>query len=347
MAKPGSPPSKHTRKRRRSWQTLPVVVFAITLLFGLWQVFFVHRFRFPLHAQLPRLSQGGAVPGFLSDFNTYSESEVQVRRLLEEVISRVVRGNDRLPEESLIPELQRLLGELNQTTGDAHGVPCAGGIENGAGNLTSCSTESISKISEKLETRLAEKFRSTEEKLKHELQVIKSENERLKKQFVNHLIENPAWKTLKDLSKEGILRFLSDIPDRGLVQGPPQFHEFPSAQSRERHLCFLGNDTSNGTRNSYMYAWRDALPKDHIFLTGTTLISETNYDFENPWHSMYNLVQFTWWKQANQCARADRLLLYHWSELRRHLGGWISEVLSPLIGVAVTTEGPPPSVPKH
>jgi hypothetical protein len=49
-----------------------------------------------------------------------------------------------------------------------------------------------------------------------------------------------------------------------------------------------------------------------------------------PWHSMYNLVQFVHWKQVNGCAHADRFLLYtyHWSEVRRRLGGWITQVLS-------------------
>jgi hypothetical protein len=128
------------------------------------------------------------------------------------------------------------------------------------------------------------------------------------------------------LTKFSINGFISEITGRGMEVGPPEMFEFPSAVSNARHLCLLGNNSSNGTKNFYTFAWADALPKDHILLNGTTLISETYYNYENPWHSMYNLVQFVYWKQVNACQGAERILLYHWSELRRNLGAWISHV---------------------
>ena len=193
---------------------------------------------------------------------------------------------------------------------------------------THCHSRNLELVVKQLEKILVKRLRTSDEQLQHEIQVLRSETEKLKGQFVSHLVETPAWKSLKDLTKFNILGFLSDIPDRGMAQGPPQLFEFPSALSHGRLLCFLGNSTSNGTRNYYTYAWEDALPRDYIFLKGTTLISETQYDFENPWHSMYNLVQFVYWKQAKGCAHADRLLLYHRSELRRNMGQWITQVLS-------------------
>lgn len=230
------------------------------------------------------------------------------------------------PQEAIILELQILLEELRQKSHND-------GFTHSKVSKHSSNPERVVKD---LETVLEEKFRAIDEQLQHELEAFKSENENLKGQLVSHLVETPpTWKPLKDLSKSSILGFLSDVPDRGMAQGPPQLFEFPSALSHGRLLCFLGNDTSNGTRNSYTYAWEDALPREAIFLTGTTLISETWYDFENPWHSMYNLVQFVYWKKVNGCERADRLLLYHRSELRLHMGRWITQVLgkhSPCFG---------------
>lgn len=176
---------------------------------------------------------------------------------------------------------------------------------------------------------LTTKILKMDEQIQQEIHALKQEEEKLKlrgEQFLKHIADTPAWKPLKDLTKFSINGFISEITGRGMEVGPPEMFEFPSAVSNARHLCFLGNNSSNGTKNFYTFAWADALPKDHILLNGTTLISETYYNYENPWHSMYNLVQFVYWKQVNACQGAERLLLYHWSELRRNLGAWISHV---------------------
>lgn len=176
---------------------------------------------------------------------------------------------------------------------------------------------------------LSTKILKMDEQIQQEILALKQEEEKLKlrgEQFLRHIADTPAWKPLKDLTKFSINGFISEITGRGMQVGPPEMFDFPSTVSNARHLCFLGNNSSNGTKNFYTFAWADALPKDHIFLNGTTLISETYYNYENPWHSMYNLVQFVYWKQVNACQGAERILLYHWSELRRNLGAWISHV---------------------
>lgn len=75
-----------------------------------------------------------------------------------------------------------------------------------------------------------------------------------------------------------------------------------------------------------MFAWEESFPIDHVLLNGTTLITETEYDYGNPWHSMYNMFQFLYWKFKNNCTDADRLMLFHQSELRREMGNWITQL---------------------
>lgn len=92
-------------------------------------------------------------------------------------------------------------------------------------------------------------------------------------QIVRHISGSTHWRALKDYSKFSIRGFMSEIISRNNERGPPELFEFPSALSDGRHLCFRGNDTSNGSRNFYTFAWEEALPSGYILLNGTTLIS--------------------------------------------------------------------------
>jgi hypothetical protein len=172
----------------------------------------------------------------------------------------------------------------------------------------------------------------SDEQILKQLEELKLENAKLwmrSAQFMRDVADSlTQWKPLRDLTKISVRSFISEIKSREPGdQGPPELFEFPSALSHGRHLCFKGNDTHNGTRNFYTFAWEEALPSGHLLLNGTTLISETEYDYNNPWHSMCNLVQFVHWKLKNGCSsKAERLIIYHWSELRRTMGGWITQV---------------------
>jgi hypothetical protein len=173
---------------------------------------------------------------------------------------------------------------------------------------------------------LKHKAREIEQQIEKKIAKLQLENEKLQFQVVRHITDSTQWRALKDLTKPSIRGFMSEIESRDQEQGPPELFEFPSALSHGRHLCFRGNHTSNGTRNFYTFAWEEALPSGYLLLNGTTLISETEYDYNNPWHSMYNLMQFVYWKLDNRCEKAERLILYHWSELRRTMGKWITQV---------------------
>lgn len=203
-------------------------------------------------------------------------------------------------------------------------------LENSAlervGNLENKTSLELEFLGDNLERKVAY--------IKEEINHLKGEKETLRVKsevFLQHMAEMPSWKPLRDLATDTSDRFMSDIIGRGLLKGPPEFFEFPSNLSHGRHLCFLGNDTRSGTKNSYTYAWRDSLPKGSLLLKGVSLISETHFDFANPWHAMYNLVQFVYWKQWHGCIDADRLLLFHWGEVRNTMGDWISKVIRPVL----------------
>ncbi|KAH7314888.1 hypothetical protein KP509_21G025700 [Ceratopteris richardii] len=126
--------------------------------------------------------------------------------------------------------------------------------------------------------------------------------------------------------------FISALKGRGWAEGPPELFTFPAEDGnstlRHRLLCLRGNSTSDGTQNSYALAHKEELPIGARLVQGTTLISDTLWDFRNPWHSMFNLVQFIYWRLDNACTRAQNLVVFHQAEFRTHLGDWIGSVLS-------------------
>ncbi|KAG0564796.1 hypothetical protein KC19_8G141000 [Ceratodon purpureus] len=192
-------------------------------------------------------------------------------------------------------------------------------------------TQEVLRQALNLVSGLKHEARETDERILTKLENLQLENEKLRirsRQIARHIVESTQWRALKDWSKFSVRGFMSEVISRNNERGPPELFEFPSGLSHGRHLCFMGNDTSNGTRNSYTFAWEEALPVGAVVLNGTTLVSETEYDHNNPWHSMYNLVQFVYWKLANRCEKADRLILFHQSELRRSMGKWITQIFN-------------------
>ncbi|EFJ09207.1 hypothetical protein SELMODRAFT_130433 [Selaginella moellendorffii] len=118
--------------------------------------------------------------------------------------------------------------------------------------------------------------------------------------------------------------FMSQIQDTNRT-GVPEFFYFNTSAS-SRVLCFRGNSTRDGTKNLYAFA-EQHVPGDALLLPGTTLVSDSHFDFANPWHSMYNLIQFVHWRMDSRCQRSDRMLIFHRGEIRHDLGAWIRSVL--------------------
>lgn len=121
--------------------------------------------------------------------------------------------------------------------------------------------------------------------------------------------------------------FISVLKGRGMEQGPPEFFIFPQGENEPRLLCLRGNNTSDGAQNSYALAIKEEIPTGVELVPGMTLLSDTFWDFNNPWHSMYNLLQFVYWRGDSRCSHADNLLLFHQGEYRTTMGSWIKSIL--------------------
>ncbi|KAG6544208.1 hypothetical protein Mapa_014408 [Marchantia paleacea] len=120
--------------------------------------------------------------------------------------------------------------------------------------------------------------------------------------------------------------------------GLPEMFEFPSALSNGRILCFLGNDSSDGTKNRYGLAFKGYLPRGATLLPGLTLVADNYWDYTNIWHGMSALVGFVSWRVAESCVRPSRLLLFHWGELVPSMGAWIDSVLHAAFGARLPVE---------
>ena len=151
------------------------------------------------------------------------------------------------------------------------------------------------------------------------------------------------FRPLKETSNNGTLvndtilyhYFLSVYKTKSFKEGPPEIFTYPSTKdpiSHGRLFCIRGNNTSDGSQNHYAFAYMGALPPSASMVFGTTLISDSTFDFVNPWHSMFNLFQFLLWKvesktSSGQCPHVSNLLLFHRGEYRTRIGPWISNLL--------------------
>jgi hypothetical protein len=168
----------------------------------------------------------------------------------------------------------------------------------------------------------------TIEALRHETETLKRELENLG----NHLRESVVFLPLKDTSVAPTTEpdrtwFMSTLHGKS-QNGNPEYHYFPSEKSHGKILCVKGRDRSNGTLNSYGFAWPKYLPQNSILLPGFSFVSDNFYDYANPWHSMSALVVSAAWRMDNdRCVVPDRFVLYHNGELVESMGSWISSVL--------------------
>ncbi|KAI5084814.1 hypothetical protein GOP47_0000983 [Adiantum capillus-veneris] len=122
--------------------------------------------------------------------------------------------------------------------------------------------------------------------------------------------------------------FMSVLKGRGMEEGPPELFVFPNGANEPRLLCLRGNSTSDGAHNSYALAFKEEVPTGVQMVPGITLLSDTFWDFNNPWHSMFNLLQFVYWHIDNGCSHAKNLLLFHQGEYRTSMGSWIRSIFT-------------------
>ncbi|CAN6456025.1 unnamed protein product [Victoria cruziana] len=103
---------------------------------------------------------------------------------------------------------------------------------------------------------------------------------------------------LKDLrfqskSEAGHTWFMSTFYQS--IEDENGFLHFPSEESKQRILCVVGKEHTDGTKNGYGLAWRDYLPPNSTLIPGLTFVAESNYDYANLWHGLMALGPFVLW----------------------------------------------------
>ncbi|KAH7849111.1 hypothetical protein Vadar_013157 [Vaccinium darrowii] len=121
---------------------------------------------------------------------------------------------------------------------------------------------------------------------------------------------------------DGNTWFMSSLNDT-IEENEPESLYFPSSSSKGRVLCIKGQNTSDGTKNSYALAWPEALPPSAIHLPGLTFVSDTYYNYKNLWHGLCAIAPFVSWSTKNQCLKPSRWVLFRWGELHTKMGSWV------------------------
>ncbi|WCJ35688.1 hypothetical protein M5689_016931 [Euphorbia peplus] len=155
--------------------------------------------------------------------------------------------------------------------------------------------------------------------------------------LISKLRDSVTFLPLKDLRfsnhpMEGHTWFMSSLHDTRSNQNKATHLYFPSEMSKGRLICFKGNNTRDGTANSYALAWPESLPHSAKLVQGLTFVSETYYDHVNLWHGLDAMIPFVSWSMSNECIRPDRWLLFHWGEVRSQMGSWLEKLMQPIFG---------------
>lgn len=160
--------------------------------------------------------------------------------------------------------------------------------------------------------------------------------------YISRLRDSVTFMPLKDLrfaktAMEGNTWFMSSLNDTR-EENEAEYLYFPSESSKGRLLCIKGNDTKDGTKNSYALAWPESLPDSATLSKGLTFVSDTYYDYENLWHGVSAIARFVGWSLKNGCSKPTRWVLFHRGELRNRMGMWIHNVTQANFG-EVLVEG--------
>ncbi|KAL8060932.1 hypothetical protein ABFX02_02G055800 [Erythranthe guttata] len=164
--------------------------------------------------------------------------------------------------------------------------------------------------------------------------------------MASKLQESVTFVPLKDLrysSKplQGHTWFMSSMQDTH-EEGHVKYQEYPSKASKGKVLCVKGNDTHDGSWNSYALAWPHALPRNATLMKGITFVSYNHYNYDNIWHGLSAVVPFVAWRLRNNdnCSSSSpaRWVLYHWGELRTSMGPWLSSLMAAAFGEPLNIE---------
>lgn len=142
---------------------------------------------------------------------------------------------------------------------------------------------------------------------------------------------------LPGYSDQGHTWFMSTLIGKRENNNSEHFY-FPSEISNGRILCVHGRHPTDGSQNSYGFAWPQQLPPNSILLPGLTFVCDNYYDYVNPWHSLTALAGFVNWHKENECTVPERFVLYHWGELVKTMGSWVSHIMHASFGRGVKVD---------
>ncbi|KAL6008242.1 hypothetical protein ACLOJK_033748 [Asimina triloba] len=117
--------------------------------------------------------------------------------------------------------------------------------------------------------------------------------------------------------------FMSTLTGQSL-HGMPEHFIFPSHPPHNMTLCMNSRERS--------YALVAAPPNAASLLRGLTVVVDSFYDYENPWHSVNALSVFFSWMMENECARPARFVVFRNGAVVKRIGGWMSEVMRACLG---------------
>ncbi|KAL5705469.1 hypothetical protein ACHQM5_023767 [Ranunculus cassubicifolius] len=155
-------------------------------------------------------------------------------------------------------------------------------------------------------------------------------------QLITKLRQSVTFLPLKDLryaheALAGHTWFMSSLYDKN-EKGEVQHQYFPSPESQGRLLCLQGNDTHDGSWNSYALAWEEALPYNATVLKGLTFVSYSHYSWGNIWHGLSAAFPFIGWHIKSGCEKPDRWVVYYQGEIRSGISEWLTHLLDATFG---------------
>ncbi|OVA15261.1 Glycosyltransferase AER61 [Macleaya cordata] len=161
--------------------------------------------------------------------------------------------------------------------------------------------------------------------------------------MVSKLRDSVTFLPLKDIrftktATKGNTWFMSSM-NNTYEDDEVEYVYFPSEASKGRLLCIMGRDTHYGENNMYSLAWPESLPACATLMGGLTFVSDTYYDYANPFHALAAMAPFVGWYKRKGCEKPTRWVLYHWGELRTGMGSWIQNLMEATFGGEVKVEG--------
>lgn len=157
--------------------------------------------------------------------------------------------------------------------------------------------------------------------------------------YVDRLRASATFLSLRDTRERSETWFISTLDDTSEPEGEAKNLILPSAASSGRLLCMVAPSRSDGAKNAYALAWRDALPLGAALRPGLTFVSETFYDHSNLWHGLTALVPFASWHARSGCrARPVRWALFHHGEVRTGMSRWLTSLAEATTGVEMAVE---------